>query len=160
MFQVRKSRFCGISVIFSQCCFMSETQVLMTISDFWDFFLRIIFWKGYLFFNGRVSFLSEGHPMRSISFDGGGLKKIMGWRAPLQCLSSHYGKTLREETIVLRFGLKQPLQKEQLLSTWFIGPVCSVVVLWNVCFRSVWSSLCLAFYWNIYIRLFRLFACG
>ena len=26
--------FCGISVIFFQCCFMSKTQVLMTVSDF------------------------------------------------------------------------------------------------------------------------------
>ena len=26
--------FCGISVIFLQCCFMSKTQVLMRVSDF------------------------------------------------------------------------------------------------------------------------------
>ena len=38
MLQVRKSRFCGISVIFIQCCFMSETQVLMTVLDFSGFF--------------------------------------------------------------------------------------------------------------------------
>ena len=51
MLQVRKLRFCGISAIFFQCCFMSETQALMTVSDFWVFFLGIIFWKGALFFN-------------------------------------------------------------------------------------------------------------
>ena len=35
MLQVRKSRFCGISDIFFQCCFLSETtQVLMTVSVF------------------------------------------------------------------------------------------------------------------------------
>ena len=125
---MRRSRFCGIFVIFSQCCFMSETQVLMTISDFLGFFLGVIFWKSYLFFNGGASFLSEGHHMGRISFDGGGSKKIIGRRAPRQCLPSHYGKTLGEETIVLRFGLKQRLQKKQLLSTWFIRPACSVVV--------------------------------
>ena len=37
MLQVRKSRFCGISAICFQCCFMSETQVLMTVSSFCNF---------------------------------------------------------------------------------------------------------------------------
>ena len=49
--------------------------------------------------------------------------------------------------------------KKQQLSSWFIGPVCSVMILWNVCFPSVWSSFWLAIYlWiasskNIYIRI-------
>ena len=34
MFQVRKSCFCGISAIFFQYCFMSETQELMTVFNF------------------------------------------------------------------------------------------------------------------------------
>ena len=37
MLQVRKSRFCGISAISFQCCFMSETQILMTVSNFCNF---------------------------------------------------------------------------------------------------------------------------
>ena len=37
MLQVRKSRFCGISAISFQCCFMSETQILMAVSNFCNF---------------------------------------------------------------------------------------------------------------------------
>ena len=40
----------GISAIFSQCCFMSETQLLMTVFDFlkffWQFFSRNHFLEG------------------------------------------------------------------------------------------------------------------
>ena len=32
---------------------MSEIQVLMTVSDFFVFFLGIIFWKAALLFNGE-----------------------------------------------------------------------------------------------------------
>ena len=46
---------------------MTETQVLMTVSDFSGFFLGIIYWKGDSLFNGGVvfqmgwaSFLSGG----------------------------------------------------------------------------------------------------
>ena len=39
MLQVRKSRF-------AQYCFMSETQVLMTVSDFFCFFSRNHFLEG------------------------------------------------------------------------------------------------------------------
>ena len=46
MLQVRKSHSCGISAIFSQCCFMIETQVLMTVSTFWGFLSRNHFLKG------------------------------------------------------------------------------------------------------------------
>ena len=56
MLLVEKSRFCGISAIFFQYRFMSETQVLMTISDFFVFFLGIISWKGALLFNGGLHF--------------------------------------------------------------------------------------------------------
>ena len=62
MLQVRKSSFCGISTNFFRCCFMSETQVLMAVSDFSDFFLLgIISWKGASFFNwGLVSGIQLG----------------------------------------------------------------------------------------------------
>ena len=44
---MRKSRFCGISTMFFQCCFMSETQVLMTVSDFFGvFFLETALFNG------------------------------------------------------------------------------------------------------------------
>ena len=39
---------------FFQCCFMNETQVLMTVSSFVWFFLGIISWKGALLFNDGV----------------------------------------------------------------------------------------------------------
>ena len=48
--QKRKSCSCGISAIFFQCWFMSETQVLMAVSDFLNFFSRFsfffFFWWG------------------------------------------------------------------------------------------------------------------
>ena len=50
---MRRSRFCRISAIFFQCCFMSETQVFLI---FVVFFLGIISWKGASLFNGRVVF--------------------------------------------------------------------------------------------------------
>ena len=45
-------------------------------------------------------------------------------------LSKHLGilPKIRGEAVVLRFGSEQLLQ-EQSFSTWFDGPVCSVVVL-------------------------------
>ena len=46
MLQVRKSRSCGFSVFFFQCCFMIETQVLMTVSSFSGFFCGNHFLKG------------------------------------------------------------------------------------------------------------------
>ena len=56
-----KSRFRVISAIFLQSCFMSETQVLMAVSNFFCFcFLGIISWKEALLFNVRASFLSGG----------------------------------------------------------------------------------------------------
>ena len=65
---------------------------------------------------------------------------------------------------MLRFGSKQPLQKQS-LSTWLIRTSYSVVALWNVCFLSVWSSPSLTvLLWTalseIYIRFLQLFACG
>ena len=49
MLQVRKSRVCGISVIFFQCRFMSETQLSMIVSDFGVFFISS--WKWALLSN-------------------------------------------------------------------------------------------------------------
>ena len=49
MLQIRKSRFCGISVIFYQCYFMIETQVLMAVSNI--FFLGIAPGRRLLYFS-------------------------------------------------------------------------------------------------------------
>ena len=49
---------------------MSETQVLITVSDFWGFFsLGIIFWKGLYFSVGGASLLWWG---QLHSYSGGG----------------------------------------------------------------------------------------
>ena len=53
MLKERTSRFSRIFATFFQCYFISETQVLMTVSDFLGFFLRIISWKAALLFNGE-----------------------------------------------------------------------------------------------------------
>ena len=86
MLQVRKSRFCGISAIFFQCCFKSKTQLLlMTVSDFSGFCSRNNILEGGftvqcgdLFFSWEgVSFLSEG----MLYVDGVGFqKKVIRWR--------------------------------------------------------------------------------
>ena len=86
MLQVRrKPRLCGISVIFFQCCFMSETQLLMIDSDFFFFFSRNHFLKGAFTFQlegdfiFKCVFVGGGEaPHGGISFDGGrALKKVM-----------------------------------------------------------------------------------
>ena len=87
MLQVKfGEKSCGISAIFSNVCFMIETQVLMAVSDFSEFFLGIISWKvgslfsvcvwvcvwaGDVFQLGAASFLSGGAPHGGIGFDGG-----------------------------------------------------------------------------------------
>ena len=110
MFQVRKSRFCGISVTYFQCCLMSETQVLTSVSNLFIYLfiylfgggvLVIIFWKEedlsgrrIYFLMGGASFLSGGGvgvggggaPWRSISFDGGIFKKNHGMGECPSCL--------------------------------------------------------------------------
>ena len=43
------------------------------------------------------------------------------------------------EALVSGFGSEQPLQ-QQLAPACFVAPVCSMVVLWNICFLSVQSS--------------------
>ena len=68
------------------------------------------------------------------------------------------------EAIVLGFESKQPLQ-QQSTPACFTGHKCSMVVLWNVCFLSLQSSLCFsAWLWTttleIYVRFFWTFACG
>ena len=85
MLQVKKLHYCGISAVFFQCCFMIETQVLMTVSDFLRFFSRNHFLEGGFPFQWGVisqlgaSFLCAegrgGGRMRGIGFDGGFLKK-------------------------------------------------------------------------------------
>ena len=57
MLQMRKLRFCRIFANFFQCYFMSETQVLVAVSDFLDFhFLGNISRMSTSFFNERVCF--------------------------------------------------------------------------------------------------------
>ena len=83
MLQVRKSHSCGISAIIFQCCFMIETQVLMTVSDFFKFFFQESFHGrelhfsigggGGVFFRWRGSFLSWGH---QFWWGGGGFEKV------------------------------------------------------------------------------------
>ena len=65
---MRKLCFFGIYVICHQFCFMSETQVLMAVSDFLDFFSRNHFLEG-------ASFVSVGgfvFQLRGASFLIGG----------------------------------------------------------------------------------------
>ena len=64
MLQVRKSFSCGISAISFQCCFMSETQVLMSF-QFFGLFSRNHFLEGGFIFQWGASFLGggRGHPL-------------------------------------------------------------------------------------------------
>ena len=79
MLQVRKSCSCGICAIFFQCCFMTETQVLITASDFSEFFSRNHFLEGGFALQWRVVF-----QLRSFIFKwgmprwGGGASVLMG----------------------------------------------------------------------------------
>ena len=81
MLQERKSRFRGISAIFCQCCFMTETQVLMTVSNFFGCFSRYHFLEGASLFNSiGSSFIfkwGEGAP-RGHQVDGGEFQKNYG----------------------------------------------------------------------------------
>ena len=56
MLQVKISLFGGICFIFSHCCFMDKTQVLMTVSDFLGIFSMNHFWKGAFLFNEKAPF--------------------------------------------------------------------------------------------------------
>ena len=71
MLQVRKSRSCGISAIFSKCCFMIETQVLLTVSNF---FFQESFPGRRLHFSmgSRAVFQLGSTPWVGIGFDGEG----------------------------------------------------------------------------------------
>ena len=74
MLQVRKSRFCGIAVIFFQCCFFEWNTSINDSFRFWVFFLGILFWKGALFFNGRCFIFKQRlHPMEASVLMGGGV---------------------------------------------------------------------------------------
>ena len=60
MLQERKPCFCGIFATFFQYYFMSETQVLMTVSDFLGFFSRNCFLEGgFTFQRGGIRFSVE-----------------------------------------------------------------------------------------------------
>ena len=63
MSSARKSRFCGISVIIFQCCFMSKTQLLMTASNRFGLFSRNHFLEGGFIFSGED--LKENQNLRS-----------------------------------------------------------------------------------------------
>ena len=74
MLQVRKSHLCGISAIFSQCYFMSETQELMTVSGF---FSRNHFLEGGFTFQwgGLIFKWGEGTPLGASALMGDGVFK-------------------------------------------------------------------------------------
>ena len=99
--QVRKLCPYGISAILFQC-FMIETQVLMTESDFSGFFLGIISWKGASLFSGggccfsdgRASFLIGWVPHGGYWFWWeGGSKKKGAWGRTLHHHHHHHGKS-------------------------------------------------------------------
>ena len=82
---------CGISAIFFLCLFMTETQVLMKVSNFLEFFSRNHFLEDGFTFQWGVVFQIEGGfifkwwevPHGDISFDGGLKKKCrMGGATP------------------------------------------------------------------------------
>ena len=75
MLQERKARFYGIFATFFQRYFMSETQVLMTVSDFFGFFSRNYFVEGDFTFQwGGIWFSVEW----GLNFKGRGA--FIGWR--------------------------------------------------------------------------------
>ena len=80
MLQERKPLFCGIFATFFQCYFMSETQVLMNVSDFLGFFSRNYFleggftfqWEGIWFsVEWSLNFKRRGAPLGSLALMGG-----------------------------------------------------------------------------------------
>ena len=72
MSSARKSRFCGISVIIFQCCFMSKTQLLMTASNRFGLFSRNHFLEGGFIFSGEgLHWLWWGQVFKKKSWDGG-----------------------------------------------------------------------------------------
>ena len=84
MVRERKPRFCEIYAIFFQCYFMSEIQVLMTVSDFFGFFSRNYFLEGGFTFQwGGISFSVEwgfifkrrGAGLGELALVGGGIFK-------------------------------------------------------------------------------------
>ena len=84
MLQERRPRFRGIFTTFFQCYFMSETQVLMIVSDFLGFSSRNYFLKGGFTFQwGEIWFSVEwglnfkrrGAPFRALALMGGEIFK-------------------------------------------------------------------------------------
>ena len=63
MFQVRKSsHIFGISATFFQCCFISETQILMVVSTFSDFIsMNHFLTRGFIYKSGVVFQLGGLH---------------------------------------------------------------------------------------------------
>ena len=81
-----------------QCCFISATQVLMTVSNYYYFFSSnhflersFTFQWGVSFLRGRAPQVPTGGEREGINFDGGISKKIMRWGAILPC-PPYYGK--------------------------------------------------------------------
>ena len=71
MLRVIKSDSCGIPTIFFQCCFMIETQVLTTVSNFSGIFSRNHFLEEASLFNGGGLFLRWGASFLSKGWWGG-----------------------------------------------------------------------------------------
>ena len=111
MFQVRKSRFCGISVTYFQCCLMSETQVLTSVSNLFIYLFIYLFiwrggssnhflegggfiWKEDLFFNGWgfiFKWGGGGCPMEEHQLWWGDFQK-KSWDGGVPLMPPHYGK--------------------------------------------------------------------
>ena len=114
MLQVIKSDSCRISTIFFQCCFMIETQVLMTVSGFSGIFFRTHFlewgftflYEGF-FLRWGASFLSGGVPWGTLILIGGGggfQKKSSDGGAPSHAPPPPLWETLFPEVIHCRYN--------------------------------------------------------
>ena len=84
MLQERRPRFRGIFTTFFQCYFMSETQVLMIVSDFLGFFSRNYFLEGGFTFQWGgiwfsvewgLNFKRRGAPLGALALMGGEIFK-------------------------------------------------------------------------------------
>ena len=116
MLQVKKSRFCGVSF------FMSETQVMITVPNFSEFFLGIISWEGGFSFQwgdvfqlGDPSLLSGGETPWGHRFwwERGFPKKM---EKPVKLCHFHQCRWMHKDT--------QPLVKATYFSTLYAEKIC------------------------------------
>ena len=89
--------FLKFQPIFFQCCFMSETQLLVTVLDFSRFFSRNHFLEGGFTFQW------------GLVFSWWGVKKIIRWGSPMP---PHYGKPCNIRYTFCNKNFKAFLQHE------------------------------------------------